>query len=159
MSSSTSWTSTTRSRSKTCPSSWKSPTAAWICWSTTRPSPSRPTAPFPSPIRLDFVETRLYGNNGACWYRAVVVVQLVERSLPTSEVHISNPIIAKLLCTVNCNEKTKLKKQRPGMAHFSKNGTRVCWLKLVFVSFQLPFAKNFSLKYNHDCLKLWITTQ
>ena len=51
---------------------------------------------------------------------AVVVAQLVERSLPTTEVRGLNPVIGKLLyqtlnClpTVNCIEKTKIKKKRP----------------------------------------------
>ena len=44
--------------------------------------------------------------------RAVVVAQLVERSLPTQEVRGSNSVIIKLLSdiylfTVNCIEKTK----------------------------------------------------
>ena len=48
---------------------------------------------------------------------AVVVAQLVERSLPTPEVRGSNPDIGKVLST-NCTlEKTKIKKKRPGMAH------------------------------------------
>ena len=52
------------------------------------------------------------------------MAQLVERSLPTSEIHGSNPIIGKayqiFLCiSVNCNsEKTKIMKKRPGMARF-----------------------------------------
>ena len=57
-----------------------------------------------------------------CW--AVVVAQLVERSLPIPEVRGSNPVIGKNLYrtfTVNCIEKTKIKKKRPGMAHFLKN--------------------------------------
>ena len=56
---------------------------------------------------------------------AVVVAQLVERSLPTPGVRGLNPVIGKLLywafkrlATVNCIEKTKIKKKRPGMAQF-----------------------------------------
>ena len=53
-----------------------------------------------------------------CW--AVVVAQLVERSLPTPEIRGSNPDIGKILST-NCTlEKIKLKKKRPGMAHIVK---------------------------------------
>ena len=55
---------------------------------------------------------------------AVVVAQLVEQSLPIIEVRGSNPVIGKKLYwifTVNCIEKTKMKKKRPGMAHFLKN--------------------------------------
>ena len=49
-------------------------------------------------------------------FRAVVVAQLVERTLPTPEIRASNPDIGKILST-NCTiEKTKIKK-RPGMAH------------------------------------------
>ena len=51
---------------------------------------------------------------------AVVVAQLVERSLPTPEVHSSNPINGKLLFTVNCFEKTKIKKKRQVMSHLKK---------------------------------------
>ena len=51
---------------------------------------------------------------------AVVVAQLVERSLQTSEIHSSNPYIGKILAT-NCTiEKTKIKKKRPGMAQLKK---------------------------------------
>ena len=45
----------------------------------------------------------------------------VERSIPIPEVRGSNPVIGKkIYCTftVNCTEKTKIKKKRPGMAHF-----------------------------------------
>ena len=58
------------------------------------------------------------------WHKAVVVAQLVEGSLPIQEVHGSNPVIGKILYWIlilNCNEKTKIKKKRPGMAHFLKN--------------------------------------
>ena len=50
----------------------------------------------------------------------MVVAQLVERLLPIPEVHGSNPVIGKnlyLTITVNCIEKSKIKKKRPGMAH------------------------------------------
>ena len=48
---------------------------------------------------------------------------MVERLLPTPEVHGSNPVIGKLLSdiylfTVNSIEKTKIKKKRPVMAYF-----------------------------------------
>ena len=53
-------------------------------------------------------------------FRAVVVAQLVERSLPTPEIHGVNPDIGKILST-NCTiEKTKIKKKSHGMAHFKK---------------------------------------
>ena len=46
---------------------------------------------------------------------AVVVAQLVEPLLQIPEVHSSNPVMGKKLCwtfTVNCIEKTKIKKKR-----------------------------------------------
>ena len=52
---------------------------------------------------------------------AVVVAQLVEQSLLTSEIRGSYPDIGKMLSN-NCKiEKTKIKKKRPGMAHLLKN--------------------------------------
>ena len=51
------------------------------------------------------------------------MAQLVERLLPVLEIRGSNPVIGKIyiehfkLSTV---EKTKIKKKRPGMAHFFK---------------------------------------
>ena len=55
---------------------------------------------------------------------AVVVAQLVERSLAIPEDQGWNPVIGKIyiehLFTVNCIEKTKIKKKRSGMAHFLK---------------------------------------
>ena len=59
-------------------------------------------------------------NKATTW--AVVVAQLVDRSLAIPEVRGSNPVIGKIyiehLFTVNCIAKTKIKKKRPGMAHF-----------------------------------------
>ena len=55
-----------------------------------------------------------------CTSWAVVVALLVERSLPTSEIRGSNPVISKILST-NCTiEKRKIKKKSPGMAHLLK---------------------------------------
>ena len=59
--------------------------------------------------------------------RAVVVAQLVERLLPIPEICGLNPVIGKKLliywtfvyCQM-CIEKTKIKQNRPGMAHFFK---------------------------------------
>ena len=54
-------------------------------------------------------------------YGPVLVAELVEQSLPFPEVRGSNPVIGKNLYgtfTVNYIEKTKIKKKRPGMAHF-----------------------------------------
>ena len=55
---------------------------------------------------------------------AVVVAQLVARSLPTPEIHGSNPFIGKIVST-NCTIKikTKMLENRPGMSHL-KNETR-----------------------------------
>ena len=55
--------------------------------------------------------------------RTVVVAQLVERSLPTPEIHSSNPVIGEILwiyslSTVLNRQTERIK--RPGMAHFSK---------------------------------------
>ena len=57
--------------------------------------------------------------------RAVVVAQLAERSLPSPEIGGSNPNIGNkvfwMYLSVNCNEEnTKIKKKRPGLAHFFK---------------------------------------
>ena len=60
---------------------------------------------------------------------AVVVAQLVERSLPyqRSAVHWQKFIDIEHLFTLKlCIEKTKIKKKRPGMADFFK---KVCFLK------------------------------
>ena len=56
-------------------------------------------------------------------FRALVVDQLVEQSLPTPEIHGSNPIIGKILASIlstNCIiEETQIKKKWPGMAHLT----------------------------------------
>ena len=60
-------------------------------------------------------------TDNKCSNRAVVVPQLVERSLPTPEVHGSNPVIGKkihLMFSVNCIEKTKIKKKEAGIGPF-----------------------------------------
>ena len=50
------------------------------------------------------------------------MAQLVEQSLPTPEVHSSNPVIGKIYIehwlTVNCIEKAKINKKRSVMAQF-----------------------------------------
>ena len=58
---------------------------------------------------------------------AVFVAQLVEQLLPTPEIRGSNTAIGKFLYIINCIEKTKIKKKRPGMAHLkiSQNEIRV----------------------------------
>ena len=59
---------------------------------------------------------------------AVFVAQLVEQSLPIPEVPGSNPVISNILYwtfTIKCIEKTKIKKMRPGMAHFLKKDTHL----------------------------------
>ena len=55
-----------------------------------------------------------YASKTKNW--AVVVAQLAEWSLPTPEDCYSNPDISKL--TVNCIEKTKIKKNSSKMDHF-----------------------------------------
>ena len=50
---------------------------------------------------------------------AVVVAQLVEQSLLIPEVRSSNPVIGNLF-TVNCIEKTKIKKKEVGYGPFKK---------------------------------------
>ena len=54
----------------------------------------------------------------------VVVSQLVERSLLTTEFHGSNPVIDKVCrywtFTFNCKEKTKIKEKEAGNGPFSK---------------------------------------
>ena len=62
---------------------------------------------------------------------------MVEQSLPTPEVCSSNPVIGNLLyrifnClpTVNCIEKTKIKKKTPGMADFFEKDCLRLWLDL-----------------------------
>ena len=47
---------------------------------------------------------------------AVVVVQVVDWSLPTLEIIDSNPFFGKIMCTINYVEKMTIKKKRPGMA-------------------------------------------
>ena len=52
---------------------------------------------------------------------AVVVAQLVEWSLLIQVVRGSNKVIGNILystLTVNCIEKMKIKKRKPGMTHF-----------------------------------------
>ena len=58
-------------------------------------------------------------------FRAVVVAQLVEQSLPTPEVRSSNPVIGKiyiehLLSTVLKFEKTKIEEKEAGNGPFKK---------------------------------------
>ena len=68
-----------------------------------------------------YSEEELYKPNRE--RRAGVVVQLVERLLPTQEVCSSNPVISKILkhifLTVNCLEKMNVKKEA-GSGTFNK---------------------------------------
>ena len=48
---------------------------------------------------------------------AVVVAQLIERSLPTPEICGSNPNIGEISSTNCALEKTRIKKNRQGVAH------------------------------------------
>ena len=61
--------------------------------------------------------TLIYVVNVTVDFKAVVLAQLVERLLPIPEVH--NSVISKVyigqLFIVNCIERTKIKKKRPGM--------------------------------------------
>ena len=99
---------------------------------------------------------------------AVVVAQLVERLLPIPEVRGSNPVIGKILFlyiehlfTVNCVlKRRKIKKNRPGMAHFFLK--KVCeWpvvdvIKLFFEG-NLDFPKVKKLNkvcFNVTCTKM-----
>ena len=52
---------------------------------------------------------------------AVVVAQLVDRLLPSPEVHGLNLVIGKILSTNSIIEKTKINKKRPGKAHLKKD--------------------------------------
>ena len=83
-------------------------------------------------LRCVYLELSGTWSGSICWILwAVVVAQLVERSLPIPEVCGSNPVIGKNLfiywtfvyCQL-CIEKTKIKKKRQGMAHFLKNMKR-----------------------------------
>ena len=61
---------------------------------------------------------------------AVVVAQLVERSLPIPDVRSLNPVIGKhlywTLFTFNCIEKTKIKEKEAGNGPFKKIPGRKC---------------------------------
>ena len=88
--------------------------------------------------------------------RAVVVAQLVERLLPIPGVLGSNSAIENFfiehLFTVNCIEKTKIKKKRPGMAHFLKNTVFQLTKKRANVS----IGKNDRLCLTLPSLGLWL---
>ena len=58
---------------------------------------------------LSFDETNYLSQ---CW--AVVVAQLIKRSLPIPEIRGSYPDIGKILSTYNTIEKTKIKKKEAG---------------------------------------------
>ena len=51
----------------------------------------------------------------------MVVAQLVKQLLTTPKIRGSNPDIDKILLTYSTLDKTKIKKNRPGMAHLFKN--------------------------------------
>ena len=64
-------------------------------------------------------EINCFARNILSGVGAVVVAQLVQRSLPTPDVCHSNPVISKLLyVTVNCIGKIKMKKKRPEWSIF-----------------------------------------
>ena len=57
---------------------------------------------------------------------AVVIAQLMERFLQFQRSAVRIPSLAKILhFTVNCIEKTKIKKKRPGKAHFFKKADKL----------------------------------
>ena len=55
----------------------------------------------------------------------MVVAQLIDRSLPTSDIRCSNPDNGKILSTNCAIEEAKMKKKRPGMAHLFKKLQRM----------------------------------
>ena len=65
-----------------------------------------------------FIFDSFLTNKHYLW--AVVVAQLVEQLLPTPQVRSSNQVICKIyiqnLFTLNCIEKTNIKKKNPGLA-------------------------------------------
>ena len=74
----------------------------------------------------------------------VVVAQLVEQLLPNTEVPSSNRVIGNILYwtfTVNSIEKKKIKKKRPGMAHFLKKVNFWSWRHV----YRFEFVKQFWL--------------
>ena len=70
------------------------------------------------------------------------MAQLVERLLPIPEVRGSNPVIGKNLYrtfTVNCIEKTKINKKRPGMAHFKKKKFNIPLITVCYKYYKFNF--------------------
>ena len=53
------------------------------------------------------------------------MAELVERLLPTPEIHSSDQVIGKFLLPIDCNKsvlkRRKQRKKRPGIAHFFRN--------------------------------------
>ena len=68
---------------------------------------------------------------------AVVVAQLVEQLLPTPNVRGSNPVISKIYITVNCIEKTKIKKKEAGNGPFFKKEFEI-FIRFLKLSFLIP---------------------
>ena len=87
---------------------------------------------------------------------AVVVAQLGERSLPIPEVRGSNPVIGKKLYwtfTVNCNEKTKIKKKNPGKQEGDFSGFNTILTALyIFIN---CFKSGKATKRQIVCLLQW----
>ena len=73
----------------------------------------------------------------------MVVAKLVERLLPIPEVSVSNPVFGKIyvehLFTVNCIEKTKIKKKYAGNGPFKKI---IKFVEGIFFEGNLIFFKN-----------------
>ena len=79
----------------------------------------------------------------------MLVDQLVESLLPTSEVCGSNPVIGKNLYwtfTVNCIEKTKVKKKETGIGQFLKKDNEQNESKLDQRKYLQAFGLDSSLK-------------
>ena len=80
---------------------------------------------------------------------AVVVSQLIERSLLTPEIHgpnpnIGNKIFRKQLSVNCCPEKMKINKKRPGMAHLKKSSPKATKLANVIILFSNIFILGLS---------------
>ena len=83
----------------------------------------------------------------------VLLAQLVERSLPTPQVHGSNPVVGNLLYveylfTINCIEKTKIKNNRPAIKktqYVLVNRHPVVFSTALFTVLQLRFQNIYNL--------------
>ena len=93
----------------------------------------------------------------------MVVAQLVERSLPIPEVRGSNPVIGKKLyqtLTVNCIEKTKIKKRGREWPIFKKitfpnSDAFICPAHDLFDSYNLVFERDVKEEFGWVCVLLY----